>query len=420
MTLRGRDDPGAVLALAPWRALGRRAAALASAVGLVAGAALVAATGCGGGLIGDADIDWIGGTPRARVLEGPLHMRWTERLTPEFGGSYQPVERAVAALDPAHDRVYVGSSAGSLWAMTPTGRKLWRYDTGGAIEGQPAVDGDAGELYLGNAEGILYALRTADGTKRWEKPAGGPMRSAPAISADAVYVVTANDLVVALSRTDGSELWRYKRDAPQGFSLTGHSGLVLHDGKLFVGFTDGFVVSLDAASGTAAWERDTAIDLEEEGDNITRFVDVDTTPVIVGDRVWIASFSAGLYELSIGSGSVLWKDAERTSIVSITAAADSSLVLSSADDGVIRFDTEEHIDLWKRPVVRGAAGTASVVRGVVLFGENLGGFLALSLDTGAELSRLESGHGFTAECAVAGHLGFVVSNGGSLFAFAID
>ena len=391
-------------------------AALAAVVGL----GLAAGSGCGVALMGDAPTDWIGGTPRARVLEGPVHMRWTERLTPEFGGSYEPVERAVAALDPRHDRVYVGSSAGSLWALTPTGRKLWRYDSGGAIEGQPVVDGEAGELYVGNAEGIVSSLRTADGTERWQKSAGGPMRSAPALSADAVYVVTASDIVVAFSRTDGTELWRYKRDAPQGFSLTGHSGIVLHEGKLFVGFTDGFVVSLDAGTGQAAWERDTAIDLEEDGDNTSRFVDVDTTPVIVGDRLWIASFSAGLYELSVGSGNVVWKDADRTSIVSIAAAGDGGLVLSSADAGIVRFDTEQHSDVWKRPVVRGAAGPVTIVRGVVLVGENLGGFLALSLDTGAELSRLESGHGFTAECAVAGHLGFVVSNGGNLFAFAVD
>lgn len=391
-------------------------AALATALGL----GIVAGPGCGVALIGDSSTDWIGGATRARVLDGPVHMRWTERLTPDFGGSYEPVERAVAALDPANDRVYVGSSAGSLWALTASGRKLWRFDTGGAIEGQPAVDSTAGELYVGNAEGVVAALRTADGTERWHQSAGGPMRSAPVLSADAVYLATASDIVVALSRADGSELWRYKRDAPQGFSLTGHSGIVLHDGKLFVGFTDGFVVALDAGNGQPAWERDTAIDLEEDGDNTTRFVDVDTTPVIVGDRVWIASFSAGLYELAIGSGSVLWKDAERTSIVAITSAGDGSLLLSSADAGIVRFDTEEHRDVWKRSVVRGAAGTASVVRGVVLVGENLGGFLALSLDTGAELSRLESGHGFTAECAVAGHLGFVVSNGGNLFAFAID
>jgi outer membrane protein assembly factor BamB len=395
-----------------------RVKAAGAALAAVLGLGLIA--GCGVSLLGDAETDWIGGAPRARVLDGPLHVRWTERLTPEFGGSYQPVERAVAALDPARDRVYVGSSSGSLWAMLPTGRKLWRFDTGGSIEGQAAVDGAAGELYVGNAEGIVSALRTADGSQRWQKPAGGPIRSAPALSADAVYVATANDLIVALSRADGTELWRYKRDAPDGFSLAGHSGLVLSDGKLFAGFTDGFVVALEAGSGQPAWERDTAIDLEEEGANTTRFVDVDTTPVIVGDRVWIASFSAGLYELSLSSGGVLWKDAERTGIVSIAAAGDGSLILSSADAGVVRFDTAERRDLWRRPVVRGAAGIASVVRDVVLVGENLGGFLALSLNTGAERSRIEAGHGFTAECAVAGHLGFVVSNGGSLYAFALD
>jgi outer membrane protein assembly factor BamB len=384
-----------------------------------AGAGLVATSACGVAL-GVGEADWIGGTPRAHVHAGPLHLRYTERLTGEFGGSYQPVERAVAALDPAHDRVYVGSSAGALWALTPAGRRLWRYDSGGAIESQPAVDGTAGELYVGNAEGAFASLRTADGSERWQRAVGGPVRSRPALSEDAVFLITASDVVVALSRVRGEELWRYKRDAPSGFSLTGHSGLVLHEGRIFAGFTDGVVVALDAATGQVAWERDTALDLEESEDTATRFVDVDTTPVIVGDRVWVASFSGGLYELALGSGSVLARESELTGIVSITAAGADTLILSSADAGIVRFDTGTRRARWRRAVRRGAPGTARVERGVVLVGENLGGFLALSLDTGAELSRFESGHGFTAECAVAGRLGFVVSNGGSLFAFAVD
>jgi len=386
---------------------------------LSAGVCLAATTACGGGL-GVSDADWIGGTPRARVHAGPLHLRYTERLAGEFSGSYQPVERAVAALDPLHDRVYVGSTAGALWALTPAGRKLWRYGSGGAIESQPAIDAASGELYVGNAEGTMASLRTADGSERWQRSVGGPVRSLPALSEDAVFVITASDAIVALSRVRGEELWRYKRDAPAGFSLTGHSGLVLHEGRVFAGFTDGVVVALDAATGQVAWERDTALDFEEADDTVTRFVDVDTTPVIVGDRVWIASFSGGLYELALGSGSVLGREAELTGIVSITAAGTDSLILSSADMGVVRFDTQTRRVRWRRTVRRGAPGTARIERGAVLVGENLGGFLALSLETGAELSRFESGHGFTAECAVAGRLGFIVSNGGSLFAFAID
>ncbi len=386
---------------------------------IAAGAGLAAMSACGAGL-GVGEVDWVGGMPRAHVHAGPLHLRYTERLTAEFGGSYQPVERAVAAVDPARDRFYVGSSAGSLWALTSAGRKLWRYESGGAIESQPAVDGAAGEIYLGNAEGTFASLRTADGSERWQRSVGGPVRSLPALSEDAVFVITASDVVVALSRVRGEELWRYKRDAPTGFSLTGHSGLVLHDGRILAGFTDGVVVALDAATGQVAWERDTALDLEESEETTTRFVDVDTTPVVVGDRVWVASFSGGLYELALGSGSVLSRDAELTGVVSITAAGTDALILSSADAGVVRFDTQTRRARWRRAVRRGAPGTARVERGVVFVGENLGGFLALSLDTGAELSRFESGHGFTAECAIAGQLGFVVSNGGSLFAFALD
>ena len=70
----------------------------------------------------------------------------------------------------------------------------------GAIESQPAVDGAAGELDVGNAEGMLTSLRSADGAERWQRSVGGPVRSSPALSTDAVFVITASDAIVALSR----------------------------------------------------------------------------------------------------------------------------------------------------------------------------------------------------------------------------
>jgi outer membrane protein assembly factor BamB len=410
-----------VSALARLRPVLRAAAAGARAAAL-AGAAAACASGCGGPLLQNdhADTRWIDGRPRAEVADGPMRVRWSQRITPETGGSYQPVERAEAALDPARDRVYVGSSAGFLYALTSRGRRVWRYDARGGIESRPALDAAADALFAATAEGKCVALRASDGAQRWEVDVPGPVTTAPVLSADAVYVATANDFVVALRRSDGEELWRYRRDVPEGFALTGHAGLVLAAGMVLTGFSDGFVVALDLGSGQPAWERDTAIDLDPEVEATGRFLDVDTTPVVVGDSVWVASFSAGLYELALGSGSVLWRDAEQTGIVGLAAAGPSALVLSSAEAGIVRFDLETREATWRRRVRRGAAGPAVVAGGVVLVGENLGGFLALRLSDGREVGRLESGYGFTAAASVAGALGFVVSNGGGLYAFALD
>jgi len=66
-----------------------------------------------------------------------------------------------------------------------------------------------------------------------------------------------------------------------------------------------------------------------------------------------------------------------------------------------------------------------VVDQVVVVGESEGGLVAVALDSGTELSRLEAGHGFSAQPAMsalrAGRppFGVVLSNGGTLLAFRV-
>lgn len=374
-----------------------------------------------------AEVAWIGGTARPSVGQGPIRLRWTEHLAEPGDGSYEPVEHAVAGLDPGHDRVYVGSTRGKFWAMRGSGAKLWLYDAEGGIEAGPAIDGDRGEVYVGTTQGYVHALRTSDGTPRWQKPIEGAVRNEPVLSADAVYVTTNNDLVVAYARETGEVLWRYHRDPPDGFSVAGHAGMVLADNKLLAAFSDGVLVALDPGDGHAIWERDTALDLEEAAEGMTRFLDIDTTPVVLGSSVYIASFAAGFYELALSSGSVRGRDSARTGITAIRASqraidtegAEGVLVLASADDGVVCLGLPDRAVLWTHRVLRGSAGVPSIAGDYVLVGENTGGFLALALPTGEELSRFESGYGFSAPASIADRRGFVVSNGGTLFAFAL-
>ena len=372
--------------------------------------------GCGGPA-GSSDLGWFGAeNPRRYAGHGPLRVVWSERITPEHGGAYLPVERAMAELDPPRDRVYVGSSAGHLYAMTGNGRRVYRYDAAGAVQSRPALDADRDELYVGTEQGEVHALRASDGELRWRESIGGPIRKEPLLTDDAVYIVTDSDVVGAFSREDGGPLWSYSREAPEGFSITEHAGLALAGGKLITGFTDGVVVALDPIDGRVIWERDTSIEVDTEDGTRPRFVDVDTTPVVVGDLVYVASFAGGLYALDAASGTVLWKDAGITGVVAI-AATEDVLILASADEGIVALGVSDRERRWRKALRRGSP-TAPVVAGRhVLVGESGGSFLSLALDSGREVGRFDAGHGFTAPASIRGGLGFVVSNGGSLFAF---
>ncbi len=353
---------------------------------------------------------------RLSVENPTLSVRWTFNLVQAFAGAYLPVENAVAAFDPASGKLFVGSTSGNLWALTQEGRELYRFAVGSAVESTPALDPAADELYFGTTGGELVALKASAGTVRWKAALDGPTRQKPLLSRDTVYVVSDTDTVSAFARKDGEVLWRFRREVPERqFNIAGHAGLERVDGKLVTGFSDGSVVALDSSDGRLLWERDTSLDLE--GEQKLRFSDVDTTPVRFEKQLLVTSFSGGLYGLSVSSGAVLWREAELTGVTAM-ARSGRWLVLSSAEQGLVCMDLEQRRIRWRRSFERGAPGKPGIDAETVFVGESEGGFMALSLQSGKEMSRLEYGNGFSAPAAVARGRGFVVTNGGTLLAFA--
>lgn len=391
---------------------------MARGIGLAA--LVLTLTGCGSGFLGGGSVGWLDGTgDRTPVSGRAVQVRWRQQMTPDYEGAYIPVERSMPALDPRHDRIYVGSSAGDLWAMTAAGRRIYSFDAGGGIVAGPTLDTERDELYVGTEDGVLHMLTASTGVLRWRAEIAGAISQPPVLTDDAAYVVTDGDVVTAVARESGEALWRYRRDAPEGFYVSDHAGLTLAGERLLTAFTSGVVVALDPSDGSLLWERDTSVELEPGADGAPRFSDVDTTPLVVGETVYVASFAGGLYALELESGSVRWRDEELTGIIGMEPAGERLMVLSSGDLGVVCIDRVDREVLWRRRIPRGSPSEPIVAQDLVLVGESQGGFVTLALQSGRELGRIETGHGFTAPAAVVSGRGFVMSNGGTLYAFAL-
>ncbi len=361
-----------------------------------------------------------GATALRETGPGVLRLRFTKSLLEWYQGSYVPVESAGAALDARRNRIYQGTTEGRLYVFDPHGAELGHYDAGEGIEATPTIDVERNELFVPAVDGTIHALDAATLRPRWKENVGFAVRRPPVLTEDTLYVVTETDQVVALAREDGAALWTYRRPPGEQFSVAGQASLVLVDGRIYTGFSDGVVVALDASDGSVVWEVDTSEDIGEVESNRPSFGDVDTTPVVTDELVYVASHAAGLYALSRSNGSVEWRDEAKKGIVEL-ADAGRWLVLLSVRDGISAIDRTTREVQWRRPVERGAPTSARVLpdQGLLLYGESRGPLLAVTVREGRELARLESGHGFTAPPSVLGDLGAVLSNAGSLFVFRI-
>jgi outer membrane protein assembly factor BamB len=377
---------------------------------------LAAAHGCGAG---SAGVDYGRYDKTSRIASGPsLHVRWSKLVAAEFGGPYIPVERAAVALDERHDRLFIGSSDKVLWAFEAgSGRVIWKHNFGEGIDAEPTLDAVRDELYVATAGGQVYGIGASDGEVRFKVEVGASISKRGVLSDDALYVVTDSDGVFALSRKDGSTLWRYQRDSRAGLKVTGHAGLLDSKHVLVTGFSDGIVVALAKGDGHAQWIVDTTLDLEDSAQADLGFVDVDTTPVQVGDTVYVASFLAGLYGLSIVDGSPVSRRSDLTGVTAL-AADERTLTAISAERGITCYDLPNMLPRWVRKAhIRGAANSIRLQDRLLFVTESQGALLALAIADGTEVGRLQTEHGFTTNASVVGGSGAILGNSGVLYAF---
>ena len=142
-------------------------------------ACTLAAPGCGA--LGKGDYGWVGGVTRLPEGKGALRVRWRRELTPAERGAYRPVENAVAAIDEAHGRLYVGARSGRLHALDFAGTALYHFELHEPIECEPALDVEKDELYVANERSELFGLKPSSGEFRWKVSTSGSVRRRPAL-----------------------------------------------------------------------------------------------------------------------------------------------------------------------------------------------------------------------------------------------
>jgi len=176
------------------------------------------------------------------------------------------IARVLPAIDPpyAYDylhsspihhegTVYVGSADGALYAIDrETGKVRWRFETDGAIRSTPVVDG--GNVYFGSWDGHVYAVEARDGTEVWRFDTGGIVQGSPAIGAGKVFVGSRSAAVYALDALTGEQEWTHAHEDGSWVE----SSPVFSDGVVYIGSSDALTLfALDAETGHTNWEFET-------------------------------------------------------------------------------------------------------------------------------------------------------------------
>jgi outer membrane protein assembly factor BamB len=234
-----------------------------------------------------------------------------------------------------------------------TGKKVWEVahgrrfsnDRGDGPRGTPTVDGS--QLYAYGASGDLSALDAATGKTLWkvnvlQQFGGGNivwgLSESPLVLRDRIIVNAGgrNASIVALSKKDGSVLWRSQSDE------AGYSSGILHEvGGIpqAVFFTAERALGIDTRDGRLLWSYDR---VSNRTANIA-------TPIARGNRVFVSSdygTGAALLELTASGNTLNAKEVYftremRNHHASSVLIGDHLYGFSSAILTAMRFDTGE-------------------------------------------------------------------------------
>lgn len=312
--------------------------------------------------------------------------------------------------------VYTVSAHGAIAALdNHTGKKLWKMNTKTNITSGVAVQDDHLAVGTGYAQVMVY--RANDGKLVWFDILSNEILSKPTLSKGILLVKVSDGHLVAFDVNNGKRLWTYEHNSP-GLSLRGSSSPVVQGDRVIVGFDDGKVVALSLQTGRVLWQQRIA---EEQGSTaVEQMVDIDGTPLVVGDTVYVASYQGNIAALGILDGHIQWQ--HPFSSYTPISYSDNTLYATDANGDVYGIASYSGITIWKQSQLHKRGVTAPTVFGnVLVVGDSEGYLHWLDPHDGHFLAQTRFSHSsILTTPLVYNNLLYVVDSSGEIGCFVID
>ncbi|MAT84223.1 MAG: outer membrane protein assembly factor BamB [Gammaproteobacteria bacterium] len=358
-----------------------------------------------------------------------LRREWGAGIGDGLGKKYLRIRPAVLA-----DRLFVADGYGVVEARDRfSGKRLWRTRVNDSPWGMfssinifdrrdpsfltGAVGVGHGYVLVGNSYGEVIALSASDGEEVWRTEIGSEVLAPPVAGEDLVFVRTIDGRLLALERSDGSIRWSFDNQVPV-LTLRGTGTPVYADGVVFAGFANGMVAAVRAENGEPIWQH--RVMLPEGRSELDRMVDVDSTPVLVGGVLYVAAYQGRMKALRASDGSLLW---ERDIPSHVDLAEGYSQIYVVDDDDVVHaIDRRTAEEVWsQRGLFRRDLSGPIAFSNYLVLGDADGWLHVLAQSDGRFLGRIKAdGKGIRSRPLVSGDLFYVLGNSGKLRAYSVE
>lgn len=368
-----------------------------------------------------------------------LGLEWSRQLVAASKREGEPYERGQPEIDVKGKRVFVGSSDGGLYAIhAVSGETLWRFQTLSYVQSKPLYVAEEDAVYFGSHDGAFYKVDAKAGRLHWRLSTRAEVAREPIVHGSYVYFANANDTLVAADRKTGEIAWSYHRTPALGMEVAGYSGPVLWQDLLYMGFSDGTATALDAITGEERWHPvDLATEAEEARGEVPKYLDVDTTPVLMniqsGPVAIFGSYEGGVYALDAELGTVIWSNTQAYGVSDlelweqpaytkdeVVRPSRRLLLVSTGSQGLWALDPETGAEVWRRDLPLGGVSHPVPVAGAILIGSSQLGLYLLSPIDGSLIDGIHFNTGVSGTPAAVGRRAYVLTNGGTLLGLTVN
>ena len=240
-------------------------------------------------------------------------------------------------------------ASGLTRQTTPKLKLKWAFGFPGVTTAFGAPTVVDGRVFVGDANGLVYALDARTGCTYWTYTAMAGVRGAPMIGGNSVYFGDLRGNVYSVNETTGSLIWKVRADEQPMAVITGSPKL--DAGRLYVPVSGrdesmaatnpsyecckfrGSIVALDAATGKRIWQAYTVRDEPKvTGQNAK------------GTKTWGPS------------GAVPWSSPTldvKARVLYIGTGVNYSNPPTDTSDAILAFDMDSGRLLWSRQVNTG-------------------------------------------------------------------
>jgi outer membrane protein assembly factor BamB len=218
------------------------------------------------------------------------------------------------------DWVLFGAQNGDLTALdAEKGEFAWKYEIQDQIQCSPTIVEN--RCFLAGCDQIFHVL---DLDKKGEKiggvKIGAPSGNTPAVLGDYVYFGTMGGVVYCVDWRKVEEKWTFS--LPN--NADGYNGSPAVDKWIYIIGKNKILSAIDPATGEEKWQ-------------FAGKSKSESSPVIVGDRVYAPYYDGRLYALDAATGEVRWQYETGSRLSASPAVADGKLVIANEGGAVYCF-----------------------------------------------------------------------------------